>query len=161
MNRDTVKTTSFLQRINDYFEIDANINALSASADGKVYAACDNGLCLIDGDNVKTIRKESGFSGVYCCECGRVFASAENTVYEVTENGLKTVGEFDENVVSIGGRDGFFALTERVLYRFDDGSGCLFLEVSPVVQLGDTANTDHCWNGYLLWIVQTDEKSRI
>ena len=104
------------QRIAEYFELSGKISSIAVAQNGEIYACSENGLFRLKDGAWSKLFSDGVFSKVYCDKKGRVFASLDKVLYEITGDGAKSIAEFEFNIVDLCGDNELYVLTEHSLH---------------------------------------------
>ncbi len=118
---DILKTSPFFQKITERIPIEEKINSVAISDNGEMFVCTDNGLCRFKDGKCHVLCEGFAFTKVHCDKKGRVFASQEKTLYEITHSGAKEIGVFSYNITDLQGENELYVLTEHTLDVEKDG----------------------------------------
>lgn len=113
---DILKTGTFNQRVTERIPFDGKILSVTIDKKGELYACTDSGLCRLKDGKWQSLSQDVIFSIVYACADGRILAGAENSIYEITDNGAVLLDTFKHQVTGIAFDEKLYVLTKRVLY---------------------------------------------
>ena len=114
------KIGAFPQKITERFDVEGKIKSIAVSCDGTIYACAEEGLVKFVNGTGYQLFADGSFTKVYCDKNGRVFASKDKTVYQITDNGAKVYAEFNYPVVDLKGDNKLYVLTVNSLHVEDD-----------------------------------------
>ena len=114
------KIGAFPQKITERFDVEGKIKSIAVSCDGTMYACAEEGLIKFVNGKGYQLFADGSFSKVYCDKKGRVFATKDKNVYQITDNGAIAFAEFDYPVVDLKGDDKLYVLTVNSLHVEDD-----------------------------------------
>ena len=113
---DKLRIGEFSQRITEHFELQGKIASIAVAQNGEIYACSENGLCRFKDGEWHKLFSNGIFSKVYCDKKGRVFASLDKVLYEITNDGANKVAEFEFSIVDLCGESELYVLTEHSLH---------------------------------------------
>ena len=116
----------YTQKITEHIELPGKISSIAIAQNGEIYACSEKGLCRYKDGEWSKLFSDGVFSKVYCDKKGRVFASLDKELYEITGDGANKVADFEFPIVDLCGEEVLYVLTEHSLHiEQEEGFFCL------------------------------------